>query len=623
MTDSSALQSLAVARQLPIDPDYLRRVVETLSSIGSSPLGFRATGTAEDLAVAEFVAAEMNQLGLADVAIETVPVDGWRFRSATVSIGGGDSYECASMGGVPPAPSDGIYGDLVDAGNGERRRLDRIAVRDNIVLVDWTSAGPSPSEVGLELGLRGAAGMILSCPHGGPYYQGEGALGSFDSHWHRQAPPMVTMRKEHASDLRLALTGGTFEVRLDLDVELAPGTAGHNVVGYLGGENPGPPIVVGAHHDGWFRAAFDDASGVAAMLGIARALAELGHRPSHTICFTSRTAEEYGVQGSAFDWCTGAWRQVSETHRDWGASVPFHLCIDASGHPGLRLNLEAPPELVAFGRATCKLAKAEGWLTSGWRIGPPVSGTEQWPFLISGIPGIATYCWEPSFAKNDYHTTRDTIELLDFDHLGRMARTYTLLLLEADRDPDGILDHAARAADVVKAASSLGETGDALRAAAARHAGARGRAAFTRIGRKLLALDAAGSTCYPHEQAARDLVALERGLASLLEGDNASAARQLGTVGDNASSRRLSAEGYAIQRSRKQPEFENLSWGRRSHLTASPNLWSELATLRAEPGAQAVGPWIERSLRRQIAATRADLTRRLATMERALSSSSG
>ena len=246
---------------------------------------------------------------------------------------------------------------------------------------------------------------------------------------------MVTIRREDAaSDLRLALTAGPFEVRIDLDAELSRGAPGCNVVGYLEGEEPGPPLVVGAHHDGWFRAAFDNASGVAAMLAMARALTMLGHRPRSPICFTSRTAEEYGLQGSAFDWCTGAWRQVSETHRDWGASVPFHLCIDASGHPGLRLNLETPPELVQFSRAACRLGKAEGWLTSGWRLGSPVKGTEQWPFLISGMPGrCGPTPGSRSFAKTDYHTTRDTIELLDFEHLGRHVRMYTLLLLEADR----------------------------------------------------------------------------------------------------------------------------------------------------------------------------------------------
>jgi Iap family predicted aminopeptidase len=622
MPRSSAFESLAVARALPLDATYLRRIVEEISSIGSTPLGFRATGTPEDREVAGLVERELREIGLEGVQIEPVVVDGWRFLGASLEVvEGGQRYEAASMGGVPPTGPAGVTGPLVDAGNGERGRLDRLDVRGCIVLVDWLRSTVSPSEVGLELGLRGALGMIVSAPHGGPYYQSPGALGSFDSHWHAEAPPMITMRREDVSDLRLALTGGSFAVRLTLEVEVARGTAGCNVVGYLPGERATAPIVVGAHHDGWFHAAFDNASGVATMLGMARALVESGHRPQHRICFTSRTAEEYGVVGSPFDWCTGAWQQVSATHRDWGASVPFHLCVEASGHPDLRLILEAPPELVRFARAAARVGKAEGWLTSGWRIGPPVTGTEQWPLLVSGIPGISAYTWEQSFARTDYHTQRDTIELLDFDHLERLARLYTLLLLEADRDPDGILDHPARAADVTKRAAGLGEGGDALIAAAERHGEAQGRAAFTRIGRKLLALDATGSPSYPHEQAARDLAGLEAGLAALRLDDHKTAAEQLARVGDNALARRLSEQAFALQRARRHPHAENLSWARRNHLTASPNLWGELASLRAEPGAREPGEWIERSLLGAIEATRADLARRVSMMERALSGS--
>jgi peptidase M28-like protein len=621
---ASALASRKLARSLELDPAYLRQIVEELSSVGSSPLGFRATGTPEDREVAGIVERELLEIGLHDVAIEPVRVDGWRFRHASLAVVAGEQYVAASMGGVPPTPEGGVTAPLVDAGTGERRRLDRMNVRGCVVLVDWVSAGVSPSEIGLELGLRGAAGMVLSCPHGGPHYQSPGALGSFDSHWHREAPPMITMRREDVSDLRLALTAGPFDVRLTLAADLDLGADGHNVVGYLPGEDPdAAPLVVGAHHDGWFRAAFDNASGVATLLGLARAFAASGERFRHPICFTSRTAEEYGVHGAFFDWCTGAWEQVSRTHAQWGAASPFHLCLEATGHPSLRLILEAPSELTRFARAAGRLGKTEGWLTSGWRVGPPVTGTEQWPYLLAGVPGIAAYTWETSFARTDYHTPLDTIELLDFEHMARLARLYALVLLEADRDPDGILDHPARATDVAKAAERLGERGAGLREAAALHAQAQGRRAFTRIGRKLLALDATAGPAYPHEQAAKDLAGLEQGLDALAQGDLQAAARHLSDVGDNALARRLSERAFALRRARLHPHSSELGWGRRSHLTASPNLWRELASLRREPLSRAPGPWLERSLRRHLEATRADLDRRIAMMERALRGDAG
>jgi hypothetical protein len=76
---------LDIARAAPIDAGYLRHVVDRLASIGSSPLGFRATGTPEDRAVARFVAGEMRESGLSDVAVEPVPVDGRRLLDARVA----------------------------------------------------------------------------------------------------------------------------------------------------------------------------------------------------------------------------------------------------------------------------------------------------------------------------------------------------------------------------------------------------------------------------------------------------------------------------------------------------------------------------------------------------------
>ena len=165
--------SLRVARRLPPGSAYLRRIVEELGSIGSSPLGFRTTGTPEDRAAAEYVAAEMREIGLADVAIEEVRVDGWRFHRARRSRStAGAAIEAASMGGVPPTPVGGIVAPLVDVGTGERRRLDRLDVDGPRSRSSTGAARASrPSDVALELGLRGAVGMVLNCPKAGPFYQ--------------------------------------------------------------------------------------------------------------------------------------------------------------------------------------------------------------------------------------------------------------------------------------------------------------------------------------------------------------------------------------------------------------------------------------------------------------------
>lgn len=608
--------ALAAARALPVDVDHLRGVVDHLAGVGSSPLGFRVTGTEEDREVAEYVAGELREAGLRDVEVEEVTVDGWRFTGARVAVADGPVVEGACLGGAPPTLAGGVAGRLVDGGDGTRRTLDRLDVAGAIVLVDWNKT-PVPCDVGLELGLRGAAGMLVAPGEDGPFFQAEDALGAFDGHWHASAPPMMTLRKRDARLLRERLADGAVAVTLTVEATVTPGAAGHNAVGFLAGDEPGP-IVVGAHHDGWFRAAFDNATGVAAMLALARGLAAAGHVPRHTICFTSRTGEEWGRLDRQFDWCAGAWGQVSRTHPEWGEQAPFHLCVEASGHPELRLALEAPVELGRWARRAGRRGEAEGWLTSGWRTSPPVTGTEQWPLLVAGVPGVAAYNWETAFARGIYHTPLDTPAVVDFEHLARLVRFYAYLVLDADRDPDGILDHAARARQLEQRAARLGAAGAPLAAAAATHRGARGRAAFTGVGRGLHAVAADGATGLPHDQAAIDVAALEAGLAALADGNRRAAIRRLAAVGDNALARHLSREAFAARGARRRREHDDDSWAARSHLTSSPELWDELASLRGERDARPAGPWIADAVAGHLERSRHDLHDRVGAMAQTL-----
>ena len=609
---------VAAVRALDVDEDHLRRTVERLCAIGSSRHGFRTTGTPEDREVAELVAAEMRLAGLVDVAVETVEVDGWRFRSASVAVDdarGRTAYEAVSWGGVPGTGPEGVAGALVDLGDATRRTLDRLDLAGAVGLLDWS--GPvNPSTVVLELRRRGVVAVVVSSPPGGDWYQTPDALGGFDSHWPAGAPPMVLTTKEDAVRLRSRTAGGRATATVVLDATLTPGARGHNVVGYLPGDEAGP-VVVGAHHDAWFQGSFDNTSGVAALLELARGLAGSGHRPRHTICFTTRTAEEYGIAGSDFDWCIGAWAQIQETHPAWAQDAVFHLCLEASGHRTLRAVIESPVELVAWARAVGRAAEAEGWTPTGWRVAPPVSGTEQWPYLVSGIPGVASYSWEKSFGRTDYHTQFDTLDLLDLGHLAAQTRLHALLLLEADHDPDAILDHRARARQLSRIAEQHDHA--ALASTARSHAAATGRPAFTAVGQAAFALDAAGAFRYPHEQSRHDLRRLDGAIEALDAGRPALARRRLLGVGRNGASAYLSEAAFGEHLARDEPDAVARSWASASHLTPSPDLWAVIASLAGDDGARAVGPWLRDDLVSARDAVAAELSRRLGALSDALS----
>ncbi len=583
--------------------EYLRHVVERLESFGSHPRGFRVAGTPEERAAAAFVAGEMRGLALENVTEEPVPADGWRLEEAFVELADGTRVECASFGGVPETGANGVSGELVAVGRGGRRQLDGLDVAGKVALVEWQVARLWPFHVGLELGLRGAAAMVVYAPPGGPFYQAPDALGTFDGIWHAEGPPCVTIRKEDGA--RLAARAGE-RVRVVLRAPLTRGAEALNVVGELPGRRRGAPTIVAGHHDGWFGAAFDDATGVAVTLELARAFTAAGIRPRRTIAFVSHTAEEYGIAESAYDWCYGAWYQVVAQHREWTTGSPFYLNVEGSGRPG-RFTLDVPPELAAWVRRICRQAGRDGLLPHGYGLERPTTWTEVWPFLASGIPAINVSTFTSEFERTEYHTQFDTTEGVDFDYLARLTEVCARLLLD-----EPALDLAARARDLRRSLGGLRHTG--LDRGLASLERAEGRKRFTAVARGLHGLSAVDAPRYPHEQTRADVELLE---AALAEPDKA--ADKLSRVGLNWLCADLSHEAFRRERARRGRRAPRACWGVQGDADPGPDLWRELASLRGEPGALAPGPWLEHSLRRHLARSRRELARRLDRMADAAS----
>lgn len=590
-----------------ISADYLREVVERLATFRAHPLGFRVPGTPEERAATEYIADEMRAAGLEDVIEEPVPADAWHFEDAFVEANG-RRYECASMGGVPETGRAGVSGELVSVGRGDRRELDRHDVGEKVLLVDWRDEDLWPYDVAVEAGLRGAVGLVLTSTEGGPYFQAPNAIGTFDSMWHAGAPPMVTLRKEDAEDL---MSHEGERVRVVLVAPLTRGAEAANVVGILPGRERTGPLLVGGHHDGWLGdAAFDDATGVAATLALARAFTETGVRPRHAIAFISHTAEEYGIVESRYDWCYGAWYQIVAEHREWAARAPFYLNIEGSGHGG-RLGVDPPPELRAWARRLCRRAEKDGLLPHGWLLRTPTTWTEVWTFLAAGVPGINCSTFDPDYKRTEYHTQYDTVESVDYDYLALLTRLYARFLLEADADPDGILDYGERARELRKTAPELADVAGRLERA-------EGRAAFTRVGRALHGLDSGDAAAYPHEGARENVRQLETGLEAVRAGDRRRAVRALERVGLNALTRDVGAKAFAQERARRSRNAPRPTWAAQGDPCDGPDLWHELASLRGESGSREPGPWLERRLERELSRARRELARRLDRMRKAV-----
>ena len=194
-----------------------------------------------------------------------------------------------------------------------------------------------------------------------------------------------------------------------------------NVVGVLRGTDPDvrdEAIVIGAHHDhigvgrpvdgdSIYNGADDDASGVVAVLEIARALAR-GPGPRRTIVFLFSTAEEVGLVGTR-------WYMEHP-------AVPLDRTV-----ADLQVEMIGRPDSMAGG-------VGRAWLTGYERstmgdmlrdAGSPIvpdphpemnffMRSDNVPFAMAGIPAHTLSSYN---LHTDYHRPSDEVNLVDFDHL--------------------------------------------------------------------------------------------------------------------------------------------------------------------------------------------------------------
>ena len=243
--------------------------------------------------------------------------------------------------------------------------------------------------------------------------------------------------------MRLALaTGGPASASLTIRGRVTP-LRGFNVLGRLDGSDPvlrKEAILIGAHMDhlgmpsGVLHPGADDnASGVAALLELARCLAASPVRPRRTVLIAFWTGEEEGKFGSGHYTRQPRWPLVS---------TKAYLNLDMIGHPWtapelrtLATEAKAPAD---FLDGLDPAQFAEPGLASGHRdLGPILrqaglgtgmslhldwtdgrnGGSDYRAFARRGLPFVRFF---GSYFP-EYHTPGDTLDRLDPEQVKRMA----------------------------------------------------------------------------------------------------------------------------------------------------------------------------------------------------------
>jgi len=259
----------------------------------------------------------------------------------------------------------------------------------------------------------------------------------------RLAADMVA-REFCLAGLKPAGAGGSFFQEFPVK---APGARGRtrNVLGLLEGRGPRAKevLVVSAHYDhlGWggpesrwqgkralHPGADDNASGVACLLGLARALAGVRDRLGRSVLFASWGAEEEGGLGSKW------WLEHPTIPLE---RVVFLVNLDMVGHFRGKLLAGAAASAKGLPALLPRLARPVKVVVLGRSFG----GSDHQNFLEKKIPSVHffTGAWE------GYHTPLDTPDRVDFDGIAGIAGVAFRLLrfesLAPERpvwDPEGV-----------------------------------------------------------------------------------------------------------------------------------------------------------------------------------------
>lgn len=92
--------------------------------------------------------------------------------------------------------------------------------------------------------------------------------------------PALAINKQGFDKLKSLIdeNGGEAQVTLDVKSVVEKDGTSQNVWGEIPGKSD-ETIMLIAHYDGYFHSAYDDASGVATILGIAKAIKDSGYEP--------------------------------------------------------------------------------------------------------------------------------------------------------------------------------------------------------------------------------------------------------------------------------------------------------------------------------------------------------
>lgn len=377
-----------------------QRAYSTVQEL-SVTVGSRPTGSEAERRAAEWLKGQLEALGYA-TTLQPFPVTTFRDRGASLAVEAPAPALVRARnlyyGGAGEVTAEAVYGGLGRSAEVGASAAGKIVVVDRGVLTFQEKVENAVAS--------GALAVVVINNEPGEL---RGALRSPAS------VPVVGVAQEDGAILREGAKVGGMTLHVRAETELVTATS-HNVVGVR--ERPGAPIIiVGGHYDSVEAGpgANDNASGTAAALEVARALAEETRAEVRYVAFG---AEEIGLVGSR--------TYVSGLSEEERGRVRLMVNLDMVG-VGDRLLVGGSEELA--GRLV-QLAKDQGIEQVGSFREGGRQGSDHASFLAAGMPAVFLH-WSDD---PRYHTAEDKAEHVQPERLGQTARLALALIQQTLAD---------------------------------------------------------------------------------------------------------------------------------------------------------------------------------------------
>ena len=422
-----------------VDVDFATEVTQKIASFGDDEaVGMRSAGSPAEYETCQYLEGVMNDIGLNNVTVDDITVDGWTFKGANITFTdvNGEEQKVDLGGYQTTIQADNQEVEIVYVNRGTEADYEGLDVTGKLVLFevnqegDWWINYPA-----YQAKAKGALCAIAMREFENKDEDGT-RIGVQDVCGPADAPALAISRKDcNAIKKAIKASGGdSIKVTFNADSKVTENATSHNLYGEIPGAED-ETIFVFSHMDGYFHAEYDDAWGVGAEMALAKALIDTGYTPDKTIRFCVHGCEEWGREGSEYDWSTGAYEEIMTKHPDW-VDGGFAIVNIDGGYPvegevnkGTRSSIELKGFTKNSVQELSDTSKFE------WAFQNLSTYTEDFQWTRQGIPSIVAGDGNgASYDANGYHSTYDSFKYqpLDVEGSEEMIRTMGKITLDLD-----------------------------------------------------------------------------------------------------------------------------------------------------------------------------------------------